>query len=178
MKKCSYCGREYSDDTAVCAIDGQSLIVPSERPNTPPPLFRDQRKADADHLKLLAVFHFVGAGLALLGLLFLSLHFLMMHEFLTNPKMWAGSKQAQPQMPPPAEFFAIFKWFYLLGAAWFMASGILNLLSGLFLLTRKHRMFSMVVAGMNCVHMPLGTVLGVFTLVVLLRDSVREAYEA
>ncbi len=81
-------------------------------------------------------------------------------------------------MPPPAEFFAIFKWFYLLGAIWFVASGILNLLSGLFLLARKHRMFSMVVAGMNCLHMPLGTVLGVFTLVVLLRDSVREAYEA
>jgi hypothetical protein len=27
-----------------------------------PPLPRDQRKIDADHLNLLAIFHFVGAG--------------------------------------------------------------------------------------------------------------------
>ena len=32
-----------------------------------PPLPRDQRKIDADHLNLLAIFHFVGAGLALLA---------------------------------------------------------------------------------------------------------------
>jgi hypothetical protein len=31
------------------------------------PLPRDQRKIDADHLKLLAIFHFVGAGLAVWG---------------------------------------------------------------------------------------------------------------
>jgi len=30
------------------------------------PLPRDQRKIDKDHLNLLAIFHFVGAGLALL----------------------------------------------------------------------------------------------------------------
>jgi hypothetical protein len=36
-----------------------------------PPLPRDQRKIDADHLNLLAIFHFVGAGLAVLGILFL-----------------------------------------------------------------------------------------------------------
>jgi hypothetical protein len=29
-----------------------------------PPLPRDQRKIDADHLNLPAIFHFVGAGLA------------------------------------------------------------------------------------------------------------------
>ena len=130
---------------------------------------------DADHLKLLAVFHFVGAGLALLALVFLGLHFLLMHELLTDPKMWAGPKQNQA--PPPAEFFALFKWFYLLGSIWLVISFILNLISGFCLLARKNRIFSMVVAGMNCLHIPLGTVLGVFTLVVLLRDSVREMYE-
>jgi hypothetical protein len=33
---------------------------------------------DADHLKLLAVFHFVGAGLALVGIGFLLLHYTVM----------------------------------------------------------------------------------------------------
>jgi Na+-driven multidrug efflux pump len=139
-----------------------------------PPLPRDQRKIDADHLNLLAIFHFVGAGLALLGILLLLAHFAMMHALLDNPKMWENQKQG----PPPAEFFAIFKWFYLVFAVWFVGSGILNVISGLCIRARKHRTFSMVVAGINCLHMPLGTVLGVFTLIVLIRDSVRELYEA
>jgi hypothetical protein len=52
-----------------------------------------------------------------------------------------------------------------------------NLVSGLFIMRRKCRTFSMIVAGANCIQIPFGTVLGVFTLLVLLRDSVREAYE-
>jgi hypothetical protein len=62
--------------------------------------------------------------------------------------------------------------------AWFPASGVLNVISGLCLRARKYRAFSLVVACVNCLHIPLGTVLGVFTIVVLVRDSVRELYEA
>jgi hypothetical protein len=138
-----------------------------------PPLPRDQRKIDADHLNLLAIFHFIGAGLALLGILFLLAHFAFLHAFLDNPKIWENQKQG----PPPAEFFAIFKWFYLVMGVWFMGSAILNVISGLCLRARKHRTFSIVVAAINCMHMPLGTVLGVFTIIALMRDSVREVYE-
>jgi len=35
----------------------------------------------------------------------------------------------------------------------------------------------MIVAGLNCLHIPLGTLLGVFTLVVLSRGSVATMYE-
>jgi len=139
-----------------------------------PPLPRDQRKVDADHLKLLSIFHFIGAGFALLGLLFLLVHYAMFHAVLANPKMWENQKQGLP----PAEIFSMFKWFYLVVAVWFVGSGVLNVLSGLCMRARKHRTFSTVVAGINCLHIPLGTVLGVFTIIVLLRDSVRELYEA
>jgi hypothetical protein len=141
--------------------------------STLPPLPADQRKIDADHLNLLAIFHFIGAGLALLGILFLLAHFAIFHAFFANPKMWENQKQA----PPPAEFFAIFQWFYLFMGLWFLTSGVLNVISGLCLRARKHRTFSTVVAGINCVHMPLGTVLGVFTIIVLNRTSIRGLYE-
>ena len=52
-----------------------------------------------------------------------------------------------------------------------------NLLSGLYLRARKYRMFSIIVAALNCLQIPFGTVLGVFTIVVLVRESVRELYE-
>lgn len=137
-----------------------------------PPLPRDRRKIDADHLKLLAIFHFVGAGLALIGLLFLLGHYALFHTIIDNPKIWENQKGP----PPPAEFFEVFRWFYVIIGVWFVTSGVLNVMSGIFLRARKRRMFSLVVAGLNCVHMPLGTVLGIFTLIVLMRDSVRETY--
>jgi hypothetical protein len=71
----------------------------------------------------------------------------------------------------------VFKWFYVLMGVWFVMSAVLNLISGAALLKRKWRMFSIVVAALNCLHMPMGTVLGAFTIIVLLRDSVREVYE-
>jgi len=140
------------------------------------PLPRDQRKIDADHLNLLAIFHFVGAGLAVLGILFLLGHYAMMHTVFSNPKFFENQKQPMPV--PPEQIFAVMKWFYLAGAVWFVSSGVLNLISGLCLRARKNRTFSLVVAGINCLHIPLGTVLGVFTIVVLVRDSVREQYSA
>ena len=36
----------------------------------------------------------------------------------------------------------------------------------------------MVVAGVACTFAPLGTALGVFTIIVLMRDSVKELFEA
>ena len=139
-----------------------------------PPLLRDQRKVDADHLKLLSIFHFVGAGLATLGVFFLLVHYTIFFSVLFNPKRWEDQKQTLAFV----EFLANFKWFYLVFGIWFVGSGILSLLSGLFIRSRKHRAFSLIVAGVNCAHMPLGTLLGVFTIIVLIRDSVRELYEA
>ena len=144
--------------------------------NELPPLTRDQRKIDANHLNLLAIFHFVGAGLSLIGIAFLLAHYTFMHAIFTNPEIWKDQKQPMPM--PPEQIFAMMKWFYLAGAVWFVSSGVLNLISGLCLRARKGRTFSLVVSGLNCLHLPLGTVLGVFTIVVLIRDSVRELYEA
>jgi hypothetical protein len=141
----------------------------------PPPLIGDQRKVDADHLRLLSIFHFIGAGLAVLGLGFLALHYMFFHALIDNPDLWKNQKGA---VPPPKEFFAMFKWLYVFFGIWFVVSCIANVLSGVFLGRRKCRTFSIIVAAMNCVHIPLGTVLGVFTIIVLLRPSVRDAYDA
>jgi hypothetical protein len=137
------------------------------------PIMRDQRKIDADQVRLLSIFHFIAAGLAVLGILFVIGHYYLFSSFFANPKMWEGAKSG----PPPVELFYVFKWFYLVFGCWFLMSGIANLMSGLGMIRRQWRTFSLVVAGLNCLHVPLGTILGVFTLIVLLRDSVREVYE-
>ncbi len=146
---------------------------PNPAANPPPPVLRGRPISDdVEHLRLLAIFHFVGAGLALLGLMFLALHFTFMHVVMTNAQMWQNNRPG----PSPAAFFAIFQVFYLLGAIWFIISGILNVISGFCLRARTNRTFSLIVAGFNCFHLPLGTALGVFTFIVLTRNSVRELY--
>jgi len=138
-----------------------------------PPIYRDQRKVDDSHLKLLCIFHFIFAGLAFMGILFLLVHFTIFHAFLENPKFSQNQKGL-----PPAEFFAIFKWFYLIFGSWLSISIVLNVISAFFLRMRKHRIFSLVVAGINCIHVPFGTVLGVFTIIVLMQESIQESYGA
>jgi len=55
-------------------------------------------------------------------------------------------------------------------------ASVLNLLSAIFLLQKRHRIFSIIIGGLNCLQIPVGTALGVFTIIVLSRDSVRELY--
>ncbi len=129
---------------------------------------------DASHLKLLAIFHFVFAGLTLLGLGFLFLHWWFMHAIMENPEMWKNQQGG----PPPKEFIALFKWVYLFFGTGIVLTGVANTISGWSLMARRNRTFSLVVAGLNCMAFPFGTALGVFTFIVLLRDSVRELYEA
>jgi hypothetical protein len=54
--------------------------------------------------------------------------------------------------------------------------GILTIVSGRLISLRRRRTFSLVVAGINCASFPFGTVLGVFTFIVLARPSVRALY--
>lgn len=159
---------------------GQKGLEPRPRLSNPPPSIypiRDQAKVDRDHLDLLAIFHFVGAGLALLGLAFVIAHYSFMHAVMTNPHLFQPP-HGQNNNVDPKEFFRIFRFFYVAFGGWFVISLLFNVLGGIFLRARRHRTFCLIVAGINCLHIPLGTVLGVFTLVVLLRDSVRDLFAA
>ena len=133
---------------------------------------RDQRTVDTQQLNTLSVLHFVGAGLAFLGVAFVAVHFMLMSTLLN-----AATKSAQSPQPPD-EFFQVFRWFYVIFGAWLGSSLLLNVLAGIYLRAKKHRTFCIVVAAINCLHTPLGTILGIFTIIVLARDSVRAAFRA
>ena len=81
-----------------------------------------------------------------------------------------------PEELPPQVFGYLFAFF---GATFFIlgeALAIANILSGRFLKLRKRYWFSFVIACINCLYMPFGTILGVFTIIVLSRESVKELY--
>ena len=179
MKQCTYCGKEYSDEASVCASDRHPLrdVVPALSPASPSPIAGEKQQIiDSEHIKLLSIFHFIVAALALLGIVFLFLHYFAMSSAFSNLDMW---KSKNDNMPPlPKDFLKAFIWFYFFMGAIFGTACILNLLSGLFLRQRRHRTFSIIVGGLNCLQIPFGTILGVFTIIVLSRNSVRERYDS
>lgn len=125
---------------------------------------------DREQLNMLGLFHYIFAGLAAVGLVFLLLHFMLMSSIFSDPAM------QQQANPPPQELMAIFAGMYfLLGTLLVLGAG-LNVATGVFLKKRKHRTYCMVIAGLNCLQIPFGTALGVFTLMVLSRDSVRAGF--
>lgn len=54
--------------------------------------------------------------------------------------------------------------------------GVLSLLTGSWIAKRKHRTATMVMAGVHCLNVPFGLLLGIFTIVVMVDDEVRKAY--
>jgi hypothetical protein len=176
MKQCPACGRQYSNDITVCDVDRQPLVSSTAPPTIQPliPPAEQQRIVDREHLNLLSIFHFVVGGLSLLGIAFLVLHFAIMSTVFSNPGAW---KTNAPMPLPPAQLMGLFVILYFILGAILAASCVLNVLSGLYLRSRKYRVFSIFVAALNCLHMPLGTILGVFTIIVLGRDSVRKLYD-
>jgi hypothetical protein len=87
-----------------------------------------------------------------------------------------GTPMAPNQPPPPAigwlligigSLVLLFGW----------TIGLMSIISGRRITARRSRVFSMVVAGINCISFPLGTALGVFTIIVLSKATVKTMYE-
>ncbi len=126
---------------------------------------------DEEHLRLLSIFHYVVGGLAGLFALFPVIHLIMGLIFIFAPEQMA----ADGELPP-----AFFGWFFVVFASlmillgWLFAG--LVLATGRFLAGRKHYTFCLVVAAVECVFIPFGTILGVFTIIVLNRESVKQLF--
>ncbi|HTA92164.1 MAG TPA: hypothetical protein VK745_21440 [Polyangiaceae bacterium] len=127
---------------------------------------------DQEHLRLLSIFHYVMAGLACLLPLF-SLMYIGMGVLMLSGKLPSSS-------PGGAHSDLIGGWLIICGGGVFFLVGAvgatLNILAGRALAKRERKTLCLVVACLNCVHMPLGTLLGVFTLVVLARPSVQALF--
>ena len=199
-----------------------------EPPPTPPLIV--QEIVDAEHLRLLEIFHYVLGGIIIL---FSSLF--LMHVFLgltlaVNPQFLRDAAAANrrpfpvarspiissapsptpfrnfsPDTPPadqaapsstpfrnfspdtqalPPQFGQFPPAFgYMIagmGAVMVLGGwtvGALNLWSGWSIRRRQGRIFSFVVAAVDCLFFPFGTVLGVFSLVVLSRSTVARMYD-
>ena len=126
---------------------------------------------DREQLRLLSILHYaysiIAALIACVPILFSLFGILL----LTNPGQFGGGKNA-----PPAFVGYLFVALGAVGALMGWAGALCSFLAGRFLARRKHWIFCMIAAGINCTHVPLGTALAVFTMVVLLRPEVKAMF--
>ena len=125
---------------------------------------------DTEHVRLLAIFHYIVGGLAVL-LSFLPLLYTAMGAFFVYA---ANHGKVQSHHEPPPE---VLGWIFIgFGCAFFLAglaAALCLLLAGRSLTKQKRYWYVFVVACIECLFIPFGTILGVFTLIVLSRESVK-----
>jgi hypothetical protein len=131
------------------------------------------RSRDSEHLRILSIFHYIVGGLTALFASFPIIHLAIGIFLIVAPEKIESSGE-----PPPE----VVGWlFALLGGAFVLIGwsiAICIILVGRFLARRRHYLFCLIIAGVECIFMPFGTVLGIFTILVLSRESVREMFTA
>lgn len=134
-------------------------------------------RKDIEHLNLLAIFHYISAaltlGISLFPLIYVAFGVVMLN--IPAPAVPPGA--GGPPPPPPA----IIGWMFIIGGSvaslLFVAAAIAIFIGGRCLSQQKGRIFCFVVAGILCLGGFPTVILGVFSLVVLLRPTVKDLFE-
>jgi hypothetical protein len=132
---------------------------------------------DEQHLQLLSIFHYVVAAITALISCFPIFHFLMGILFIV------ASLVAVVREPDAlSEMLMVF----IVGVLFTVIAGSIILLglalafcivlAGIFLHQHKRYLFCLALAGVQCAITPFGTVLGLFTIIVLVRPSVKALF--
>ena len=125
---------------------------------------------DVEHLRLLSLFHYVVGGLAALFSLFPLIHLFMGVAIVTGGPDEGSSEPAA----------RLVGWFFILLASAMIAAGLAfatsMVLAGRFLARHVYYTFCLVMAALECIFVPLGTVLGIFTILALQRPTVKEMF--
>jgi hypothetical protein len=128
----------------------------------------DTTAQDLEHLRLLSIFHYIVAGTTALFSLFPVIHLVIGIAMVTG-KMEASDPNA-----------AIAGWFFVGFAVLFIVFGLtfagFIAYAGRCLRQRRRHTLCLVVGALECMMMPFGTVLGVFTLITLTKPSVKALF--
>jgi len=132
-----------------------------------------QMLLDEEHLRLLRIGYLVlgtvSAVFALLPLLYVGMASLVVSSF-ANQAPRAGA-------PDPRMFVSLIVGFGIAACLFLFASAALKLLTARALRLRRHRTLCLITAGLTCLGIPYGTVLGIMTFSVLSRPSVLSMFD-
>lgn len=121
---------------------------------------------DEQYLGLLSIFHYVVGVLAACFACIFLIHFSIGIAMLTG---------AIDDAPTFVGLMFVVMSIVAIMIGWVFA--VCLIIAGKNLAKRKRYMYCLVMAAISCMFMPFGTVLGVFTIIVLMRPSVKELFE-
>lgn len=133
-----------------------------------------QAAIDAEHLRMLKIVYYVAGVLTAVTSCFLIFHFAMFLFLGLSPEFFAAHNSSGDRQPgPPAAFFLVIAGLigFIMLLGW--TFGALQIYAGRCLERRQRITFVTIIAALECIFIPWGTVIGVFTFLVLSRDSVR-----
>ena len=133
---------------------------------------------DTGNLDLLVTLHYVLAGImGLFGLMPLA-HIAVGLAMVSNAS--GVPLPADGTVAPPTLFPAEFGWFFVIAGGMSMLMGLLMAGAVFFaarnLKRRRNLLLCQVIGGIECMMFPLGTALGVFTLVTLTKPEVKALF--
>ncbi len=163
---------------------------------------KENMNKNQQNLKTLALFHYIYGGLALLVLSLIVIVMIVISATHKRPHVNNFITNLSPSKTTNKTTIIKFDNFNKLGhspvafnhhlqstririglfspilwVGYYFISGILNIISGSFINRQQNRTLSLIVAGFNVLSMPLGTILGVFTFVLLSKNETIELYD-
>jgi hypothetical protein len=126
---------------------------------------------DLDNLRLLSIFHYILAGIsaAFACCPFIHVTIGIMMAFFPEELTSHGE--------PPPPFIG---WFFIVIGSLFIVAGwtiaVCLLIAGRFLAKKMRYTYCLVMACIECVFVPFGVILGVFTIIILMRPSVKALF--
>ena len=129
---------------------------------------------DQDHLRMLAIFQYIYAGFTGLGALF-TLLYAGMGTFI----VFGGLDDVnQGGGAPPQAVGWMFMGLGVVGTALILLITALTIVVAMSLQNGKRRTLIFVVSIIQCLNVPIGTVLGVFTILALNRPAIKAFFDS
>jgi hypothetical protein len=133
------------------------------------------QRQDAEHLNILSILHYVMAGLTALGgfvpLIYIAFGVIMVGGAAATGNM----KEEERTGLAIAGVVITVIGLGVCALIWLYAFCLF--LTGKYLAQGRNRTFCFVTSAIQCLNAPLGTALGIFTIIVLSRDSVKARFE-
>jgi len=135
-----------------------------------------QTIVDNEHINLLSLFQLISGIFTLAWSVFMALYFgFIIFIFNLGGKFDTAKNPIDSEFPIQFMGIIIIVWIICLLVA--IALSIAKIYSSKFLKQRKNRTFSIVISCIECFSFPYGTLLGVLSIIVLNRNSVKNIYQ-
>lgn len=164
---------------------------------TDPPSIDSQRKVIAlDRLRLLSIAYYISGAIGAAFVSFLLIHFFLLlglsfipasqwnqptstpsTAHYLSPSRSAVSPSSHKAQGPPAIMFRIFAGVISLIIACGWTLGALTVYAGYCIKKRRHKVFIYIMAAINCIWIPYGTVLGIATILLFQWPEVQAEFK-